>query len=65
MVLWLQCGCPRRVWEVRMEVRWESETENVMSHHEGLNVRGSEWEATGEEGGWTRLDLHFGQMTVL
>lgn len=48
-----------------MEVRWEPETENVMNHREGLNVMDKEWEATGEEGGWARLDWHFGQMTEL
>lgn len=47
------------------EVRWEPEPGNVMRHNEGLNVMDSEWEATGGEGGWARLDLHFGQMTVL
>lgn len=48
-----------------MEVRWKPETENVMNHHEGLNVMDNEWEATGEEGEWVRRDMHFGQMTVL
>lgn len=59
MGAWGECG------KLGQEVRWEPGTENVMSHNEGLNVTDSEWEATRDEGGWARLDLHFGQMTVL
>lgn len=59
------CGPGKSVGGVGMEVRWEPETENVMNHHEGLNVTDNGWEATGEERGWARRDMRFGQMTEL
>lgn len=59
MAAWGECG------KLGQEVRWEPGTENVMSHNEGLNVMDFEWEATRDEGGWARLGLYFGQMTVL